>query len=135
MGLSRAWVVVFGALVLASACGGKIAGEPVGQTGPASEPPSTSIEVCLQLGAECQQDSDCCSEACQGRCVISWCQYVGQSCMDDGDCCGGNCVKGTCLAVYCSGEGMACRADSDCCYAPCVDGACGIARSGVRDGG
>jgi hypothetical protein len=82
---------------------------------------------CLELGASCKVNGDCCSSDCaNGFCNYPRCQSDGDSCTADGQCCSQTCGSGTCTALSstCLTIGNICSSDAGCCSGLCSAGTC-----------
>jgi hypothetical protein len=83
---------------------------------------------CLQLGASCNVDGDCCSSDCvNGFCNYPACQSDNGPCTASGQCCSQTCgTNGTCtpLSTTCSTIGNACSSNTACCSGLCSGGTC-----------
>jgi hypothetical protein len=83
--------------------------------------------VCLQLGAGCHQNGDCCSSDCEnGACAYPVCHSDNTACTSNGQCCSQTCSSGKCkpLNTTCSTLGNACTSNAACCSALCTSGTC-----------
>jgi hypothetical protein len=83
---------------------------------------------CLQLGASCKTNGDCCSSDCvNGVCNYPACQSDNLPCASSGQCCSQTCgSNGTCtpLNTTCSTVGNACSSGATCCSGLCSGGTC-----------
>jgi hypothetical protein len=82
---------------------------------------------CLQLGAACKTDGDCCSSDCaNGFCNYPQCQSDNLPCTTSGECCSQTCGNGKCtpLNSNCSTVGNSCTSSSSCCSGLCSAGSC-----------
>jgi hypothetical protein len=83
---------------------------------------------CLQLGASCNANGDCCSSDCiNGFCNYPACQSDNLPCTASGQCCSQTCgANGTCtpLSTTCSTIGNACSSSAACCSDLCSGGTC-----------
>jgi hypothetical protein len=106
-------------LVLASVAGCKIGG---------AEEKTALPAACLQVGAACSTNMDCCSVGCQaGLCVQN--PIEGGACRTSSDCAfGALCKSGGCeRAATCRDNGDVCSASypyGECCSGTCVTGSC-----------
>ncbi|HEY1691458.1 MAG TPA: hypothetical protein VGG39_04830 [Polyangiaceae bacterium] len=86
------------------------------------------VGTCLQLGASCKSNGDCCSTDCvNGFCNYPACQSDDQPCTASGQCCSQTCgSNGTCtpLSTSCSTVGNACTSSASCCSGLCSGGTC-----------
>jgi hypothetical protein len=78
---------------------------------------------CGQVGAVCQNASDCCGLACvAGLCSATACVSDGKSCTSGAECCSTICgAGGTCTALNptCKTAGNACTTNAECCNGTC----------------
>ncbi|MGH7294516.1 MAG: hypothetical protein ACRELB_06280, partial [Polyangiaceae bacterium] len=84
--------------------------------------------ACLQLGAACGVNADCCSSDCvNGFCNYPTCQSDNLACTASAQCCSQTCgAGGTCtpLNASCSTIGNACSSNGACCSGLCSGGTC-----------
>src|ERR1700722_17991306 len=83
--------------------------------------------LCLQLGASCHTDADCCSSDCvNGSCEYPACHSDNTACTTSGQCCSQDCVSGKCkpLNTSCSTLGNACTDNGACCSGLCTSETC-----------
>jgi hypothetical protein len=84
--------------------------------------------ACLQLGASCKTNGDCCSSDCvSGFCNYPSCQSDNLPCTASGQCCSQTCgSNGTCtpLSATCATIGNACTTGAQCCSGLCSGGTC-----------
>ena len=82
---------------------------------------------CLQLGASCETNGDCCSSDCvSGFCNYPACHSDNTACTSNGQCCSQTCAGGKCtpLNTSCGTVGNACSSSATCCSGFCSGGAC-----------
>src|SRR5581483_8735082 len=82
---------------------------------------------CLNLGASCKVNSDCCSNSCNGGvCSFPNCTSDNQACSQNAQCCSGMCNMGKCqpLNNSCKTLGNSCSQSSECCSKLCKGGIC-----------
>ena len=85
------------------------------------------IGSCLQLGASCKQNGDCCSSDCvNGSCSYPQCRADATTCSTNGQCCSQSCTGGKCatLSSTCSTLGNPCSSGATCCSGLCSAGTC-----------
>jgi len=120
-------LVVLGGVLLAAGC--TVTADP----GP---DPGVDAFVCVDDGATCDVDDDCCSNVCAaGVCAtpVDSCLEDNSACTDAAECCSGVCASdgycgypATVVEVTCSADDVACTDASECCSNLCaVDGFCG----------
>ena len=86
--------------------------------------------TCLNDGAGCTSNADCCSSVCDvtNTCAspVAGCLEDNAPCATDGDCCSGVCgPDGYCGVGACLPEGSGCNTDNDCCNPLyCDNGGC-----------
>lgn len=83
--------------------------------------------MCLNLGAKCNVNGDCCSNVCNnGTCDYPKCTSDNQACTQNGQCCSGMCTGGKCTPLNntCKTLGNSCMQSGDCCSKLCKGGIC-----------
>jgi hypothetical protein len=96
-------VLVVGAMVAASSCGGDSGNGDGGQ------------DVTVSDGGT---NGD---TACWSNCGDGGCTNLGVSCTTSAECCSGNCANGACQPGKCTGDNQACSSTTP----PCCSGTCG----------
>jgi hypothetical protein len=110
---------------------------------------SNTCQTCVQVGAPCANNAQCCTLTCgaNGQCQeltatpslpggsSATCinggtnsKVSGQTCASSTECCSNNCQGGVCKAAYfCQATGDICTANDDCCSGRCssTNGAAG----------
>jgi hypothetical protein len=82
---------------------------------------------CLQLGASCKTNGDCCSSDCvSGFCNYPQCHSDNTACTTNGQCCSQTCTAGKCAALNtsCGTVGNVCSSSATCCSGFCSGGTC-----------
>jgi hypothetical protein len=89
--------------------------------------PGPGTGMCLQLGASCKTNGDCCSADCVGGfCNYPQCRSDNTACMSNGQCCSQTCNAGKCtpLSTTCSTLGNQCASSGTCCSGLCSTSTC-----------
>jgi hypothetical protein len=96
--------------------------------------------ACVENGAACILDVECCSSRCVASVCLDpgTCAGPGSTCTTRSDCCSGRCevTPGTTTRVclnYCLADGAACTAALDCCSMGCHAGTCGAPLCGAEE--
>lgn len=82
---------------------------------------------CLNFGAACKGNSDCCGQNCAGGvCSFPMCTSDNQTCSTNNECCSKICNANKCapLNLQCKTLGNTCSANNDCCSKLCKGGIC-----------